>query len=94
VSSRANLVELEGYSDTPRSDRVRLTIDDRVLGPVLTRRAAAIVLRWLNEGGLDDMKRGDAGGGPVGKLVEAWTKVDDAIDTVADLLKHGPGPRR
>lgn len=71
-------------------DRVRVVIEGRVVGPVLTRRAAKVIMRWLNEGALDDM----SGNGPsdpsgIGKLGHTIAKVDQAWDAVRDLFRDG-----
>ena len=67
---------------------VRIVIDGEAVGPVLTARAARVIVRWLEGGALEEIEgEGREVGGTVGR---ALRKVDDAIDAVSDLLKHGP----
>jgi hypothetical protein len=65
--------------------RVRIVLDAQMTGPVMTRRAAKVVARWLNEGGLADLEGGDK----VPKLQRVLSEVDRAADSVLDLLKNG-----
>jgi hypothetical protein len=63
----------------------RLEIDGRQVGPMCTERAAKGIKRWLEEGGLADI-RGPAANSKLGRALE---DVDRAFDTVKDLLTNG-----
>lgn len=65
-------------------NRVRIAIGGTVVGPVLTRRAAAVVRRWLEGGALDELQA-ESGS----KLARTLRTVDDAADAVIDILKNG-----
>jgi hypothetical protein len=69
----------------------RIVIDGRAYGPKLTMRAAKVILRWMNEGGLEDFAKG---GTPAGdweppKIGKVLASVDRAFDDVKDLLTNG-----
>jgi hypothetical protein len=63
---------------------VRVVLDGQVLGPVMTKRAARIVARWLEGGALAEL---EGEGQP--KIVRTMGHIDRAIDSVTDLLKNG-----
>lgn len=63
---------------------VRIVLDGEPLGPVMTKRAARVVLRWLEGGALDELE-GNTGS----KLQRTLTQVDRAADALGDLLKNG-----
>jgi len=63
---------------------VRVILDGEVLGPVLTKRAARVVARWLEGGALDELE-----GTNRPKIQRVLGDVDRAIDSVSDLLKNG-----
>lgn len=66
--------------------RVRLALDGRAVGPVLSRRTAAIVRGWLEGGGLDALEGRAADGS---KLGTALGHVDQALDSLGDLFRNG-----
>jgi hypothetical protein len=66
------------------SSGVRIVIDGVPLGPVMTKRAASVVARWLEGGALAELD-GESGS----KLQRTLEHVDRAADSVLDLLKNG-----
>ena len=66
------------------SSGVRITIDDQVLGPVLTKRAARVVARWLEGGALAEL---EGEGKP--KIQRVLSDIDRALDSFGDLMKNG-----
>lgn len=66
-------------------NRVRLVIDGVAMGPVVTRRAARVLHRWMTEGGLDGLEGAEGGS----KIARTLSSVDRAIDDVTDLLRNG-----
>lgn len=67
-------------------NRYRVQLDGDTVGPVLTKRAAAVVRRWLDGGALDDLERPAQG---ASKLQRTLGKVDEAWEAVDDLLRNG-----
>jgi hypothetical protein len=66
------------------SSGVRITLDDQVLGPVMTKRAARVVARWLEGGALAEL---EGEGKP--KIQRVLSDIDRAIDSFGDLMKNG-----
>lgn len=63
---------------------VRIVLDGQVLGPVLTKRAAKVVIRWLEGGALAELE-GEGGT----KIQRVLTDVDRAFDSLKDVLTNG-----
>jgi hypothetical protein len=70
----------------PAASGVRIAIDGRLFGPVLTKRAARVVVRWLEGGALDSLEGRDCG---ESKMVRALSSVDRAVDDLTDLFRNG-----
>jgi len=63
---------------------VRICLDEQPLGPVLSKRSARTVIRWLEGGALAELL-----GEGVPKIQRVLGDVDRAIDSVADLMRNG-----
>lgn len=68
----ATLIHMDGK-------RCRVMLGERVVGPVMPERQAKHVLRWLNEGGLDDFVRLDFGMPALGKILQQADGIWEAI---------------